>query len=60
LDLVPAGALLWVCANSVLQARSVAQPALKHKVEMEPPSFTIVVASNYLPGYQDFLIEEAG
>jgi hypothetical protein len=52
--------LLWVCAKSALQARSTAQPALKHTVEMEPPSFTIVVASNYLPGYQDFLIEEAG
>jgi hypothetical protein len=60
LDLVPAGAWPWVCAKSALQARSTAQPALKHTVEMEPPSFTIVVRSNYLPGYQDFLIEEAG
>jgi len=60
LDLVPAGALLWVCAKRVLQARSAAQPALKHTVEMEKPSFTIVVGSNFLHGYQHFLIEQAG
>ena len=55
-----AGDWLLVCAETVPQARSTAQPAPKHAVEMELPSLKIVSGSNSLVDREQFPIEEAG
>jgi hypothetical protein len=61
-DLVWVGADAWllVWAETVPQARSTAQPALKHAVEMELPSLKMWSGSNFLLDRKQFPIEEAG
>ena len=54
------GDWLLVCAETAPQASSTTHPALKQVVEMELLSFKVVVRSNFLLGYQLFLIEQAG